>query len=286
MGTGNGMKIAIVGGKGMLGHDLAQACRAQGVAADIFDLPELDITRDDGGFDRLPACDWVVNCAAYTDVDGAEAKRDLAFAVNADGADRLARWCAGRRIPLLHISTDYVFDGLLGRPLREDDPINPVSVYGESKLAGERAVQAAGGRHVIVRTQVLYGVNGKSFIRAVMAKMDSSDEPLRVVKEQTMCPTYTRHLADAILRLLPAERSGVVHVSASGQCTWYEFACAIAARVKPGTVVIPVTAAEFPRPARRPLFSALDKSRYEAWTGHRMPDWREGMAAYLRELGR
>lgn len=275
--------MAVIGARGMLGQDLMAACRMSGWNTLGFDLPELDITRDNGGFDRLPACDWLVNCAAYTDVDAAESHRDLAFAVNADGAGRVARWCAAKEIPLFHISTDYVFDGRLGRPLREDDPVSPLSVYGESKLAGERAVQEAGGNCIIARTQALFGLHGKSFIRAIAARLSQAREPLRVVNDQTVCPTYTVHLADGILRLLKTDRRGIVHVSASGSCTWYEFACAIAARVKPGAVITPVTAAEYPTPARRPAYSVLDKSRYESWTGQRMPMWQEGMAEYLRE---
>ena len=278
------MRIAVIGAKGMLGQDLMAACRQSGVDAVGFDLPELDITRDNGGFDQLPACDWVVNCAAYTDVDGAESHRDLAFAVNADGAGRIGRWCAAKGIPLLHVSTDYVFDGRLGRPLAEDDPVNPVSVYGETKLAGEKAIQVAGGVHVIARTQALFGVHGKSFIRAIMTKLAQDNEPLRVVNDQTVCPTYTVHLAEGILRLMETGEHGIVHVSASGSCTWYEFACAIAARVKPGAVIKPVMATEYPRPACRPAYSVLNKSRYESWTGQPMPVWQDGLSEYLKEV--
>jgi dTDP-4-dehydrorhamnose reductase len=277
------MKIVILGAKGMLGQDLVAACKKAGIETLGFDLPELDITRDDGGLDRIPTCDRVVNSAAFTDVDGAETKREVCFAVNGEGPGRVAEMCARRGIPLLHISTDYVFDGRGRRPLKEEDPVNPLSVYGESKLAGEVAVQKAGGRNLIVRTQALFGAHGKSFIRAITAKLSQSADPLRVVNDQTTCPTYTRHLADGILRLMKTPEHGIVHLSASGSCTWYEFACAIAAQVKPRAIVEPVTSEEYPRPARRPACSVLDKSRYEAWTGHKMPSWQEGMKEYLRE---
>ena len=277
------MRVVIIGANGMLGRDLAMACQAGGIETLGFDLPGVDITRDSGGLDKTPDGDWVVNCAAYTDVDGAETHRDLAFAVNADGAGRVARWCASKGIPLLHISTDYIFDGQLGRPILEEDPANPLGVYGESKLAGETAIKAAGGPHIIVRTQALFGIQGKSFIRAILAKLEKSDEPLRVVNDQTVCPTYTRHLAQGILHLMALRKRGTVHLSATGACTWYEFACAIAARVKPKALIQPVSSAEYPRSARRPAYSVLDKNRYEAWTGHRAPDWREGMVEYLRE---
>ena len=275
------MRIVILGARGMLGRDLAAAAAAAGFDVSGFDLPELDITRDDGGFDRIPACDWVVNCAAYTDVDGAESHRETAFAVNGEGAGRVARWCAGAKVPLLHVSTDYVFDGTKHAPYKEEDSTNPPDVYGESKLAGEKAVAAAGGQYVVARTQALFGKHGRNFVDAIRTRL-LKDETLRVVKDQTVCPTYTRHLAAAILRLLNCGRRGIVHVSASGSCTWHEFACAIAARVRPGVAVQAVTTAEFPRPARRPAYSVLEKDRYELWTGHRMPEWQDGLKEYLK----
>jgi len=274
--------MAILGSNGMLGHDLIAACRKAGIETTGFDLPELDITRDDGGLNRIPSCDWVVNCAAYTDVDGAEGHRDAAFAVNAEGAGRAARWCAAAKVPFLHVSTDYVFDGTRTTPYHEDDSVNPTDVYGESKLAGEQAVAIAGGHYVIARTQALFGKHGRNFVEAIRGRL-LKNEPLRVVNDQTTCPTYTRHLADGILRLMKSGRRGIVHVSASGSCTWYELACAIAARVKPGATIQPVPTTEFPRPARRPAYSVLDKSRYEAWTGNKMPAWQDGLTEYLKE---
>lgn len=266
----------------MLGRDLTAACRAAGHEVFGYDLPELDLTRDDGGLDRLRGCDWAVNCAAYTDVDGAESHRDSAFAVNADGAGRAAAWCARRGITLIHISTDYVFDGLSPRPYPEDAKVRPLNVYGESKLHGELAVQAAAGRHLIVRTQSLFGIHGKNFVAAILQRLEAGS-PLKVVSDQTSCPTFTVHLAAAILHLMRCGRLGIVHVSASGECTWFEMACAIAQRVKPGAEVQPVTAQAFGRPARRPAYSVLDKSRYEEWTGQRMPSWEQGLDDYLRE---
>jgi dTDP-4-dehydrorhamnose reductase len=269
----------------MLGHDLTAACREAGHEVFGYDLPELDLTKDDGGLDRVPPGDWVVNCAAYTDVDGAQSHRDTAFAVNAGGAGRAAAWCAGRGVPFVHISTDYVFDGMSKIPYREDAPVHPLNVYGESKLRGEEAVQAAGGRHLIVRTQSLFGIHGKNFVAAILQRLEAGG-PLKVVNDQASCPTYTAHLAAAILHLMRCGRLGIVHVSASGECTWFEMACAIARSVRPDSVIQPVTAQEFGRPARRPAYSVLDKSRYEEWTGRRMPSWQDGLEAYLAERSR
>lgn len=277
------MKIAIIGARGMLGTDLAAAARRAGVEAAGLDLPEVDITREDGGLDRVPACDGVVNVAAFTDVDGAETREAAAFAVNAGGAGRVAALCAKRNVPLIHISTDYVFDGTASVPYREDDRPNPLNAYGRSKLAGEEAVRKAGGRWMIVRTQSLFGLNGRSFVKAILDKLAGSDEPLRVVNDQSSSPTYTGHLAEAILRLMGTGRQGIVHVASTGGCTWYEFACAIAARAKPGAKVNPVSAREYARPARRPAYAVLDTGRYAEWTGRRMPSWQEGLDAYLAE---
>ena len=220
-------------------------------------------------------------------VDRAEDEGPKALAVNATGPGNLARLCAQRGVKLLHVSTDYVFDGEAARPYREDDPPNPVSLYGRSKLEGERAVQAAGAHAVIMRTQALFGVGGRNFVEAIAGRLERGGGALRVVNDQFTCPTYVGHLADAMLALMASGRAGVVHVSASGSCSWYEFACAIAAALAPGREAVqPVPAAEYPVKARRPPCAVLDKTRYRTWTGRCMPTWQEGLAAYLAETGR
>ncbi|MFC1462031.1 dTDP-4-dehydrorhamnose reductase [Verrucomicrobiota bacterium] len=277
------MKVTILGANGMLGQDLLAACRTRGIECSGHDLPEMDITRDDA-LDDLPACDWLVNCAAYTDVDGAESDPISAMAINRDGTARVAAWCADRNTPLLYISTDYIFDGTLERPYTEDDCPAPLNVYGKSKQAGERVVTAVCRRRLIVRTQSLFGVHGRSFVKAVISRLEEPDAELHVVRDQVSSPTYTVHLADAILRLLNADAQGIVNVSAAGEVTWYEFACRIAAAVRPGTEVVPVPSSDYPRPARRPAYSVLDKTRYEQLAGHKMPSWEAGLDEYLGEL--
>lgn len=276
------MKIIIIGNRGMLGRDLDSAARKQGHETVGFDLPGFDLAGDPAGFAALPAADAVVNCAAFTDVDGAETQADAALAVNGRGPGRLAAWCARREIPLLHISTDYVFDGADRHPIAEDHPTHPLNVYGASKLAGEQAVLESGCRALVIRTQSLYGRHGRHFVRAILDRARAG-QALRVVDDQFSAPTYTVHLADAILRLLATGKDGIVHVSASGFCSWYEFACAIVEAAGVAASVTAVPASAYPRPAARPAYAVLDGSRYRGWTGHAMPHWREGLAAYLAE---
>ncbi len=278
------MRLVILGANGMLGTDLKEVCARQGVDFIGLDLPEVDITQPDRLRRDVPECDWIVNCAAYTNVDGAETNRDLCFAINAAGPGNLAALCVERNIPLLHISTDYVFDGHKTTPYHEDDLTRALGVYGESKLAGERAVQDSGCSFIIARTQSLFGIHGHNFIKAIMRFIDEGKVPLKVVFDQVSCPTWSGHLSDALLRLIRTEHHGIVHTSSEGSCSWFDFARAIVEHVKPGTEVLPVPAATYPRPARRPANSVLDKARYTHWTGHHFPSWQEGLEAYLQAL--
>ncbi len=278
------MKIVVVGANGMLGSDIVRVCRVAGIHVDGYDLPALDISNEKCNFSVLPECDWVINCAAYTNVDGAETDWETAFAVNADGAGRLAAWSWKREISFMHISSDYVFDGTSSRPYKEEDQVNPLNKYGESKLAGERAVRSACRNSLIVRTQSLFGVSGVNFVKTIMRRLAEDNGPIRVVDDQRMSPTSTVHLARAILGLLKLGKDGIIHVSASGNCTWYEFACAIAGEIRVDAEIVPIKSSEIDRPARRPTYSVLDNGRYEEWTSDRMPLWREGMLEYLRCL--
>ena len=262
-----------------------QAGRAADFDMTGFDLPEMDITDFNAVRDTLPLCDWVVNCAAFTRVDDAEREKEAAFAVNATGALYVARVCARRGFRLMHISTDYVFDGRKGRPYVETDLPEPLGAYGASKLAGEKAIRSEGGRFLIVRTQSLFGKHGPNFVRAIVDKIHKGMTPLRVVQDQISAPTYTRHLANALIRLIRLDKHGVVHISASGSCSWFDFARAIVAHVRPSVEVVPVTSQELGRPAPRPAYSVLDNSLYVSWTGAPLPSWQDGLYAYLKEEG-
>ena len=276
------MNIVLVGGKGMLGSDLVDACTRKGWVPVPLDLPELDITQASGLAEALPACDAVINCAAFTRVDDAEKERDLCWRINADGAGHVARACAARGLPLIHLSTDYVFNGRKGSAYLESDPVEPLNYYGASKLEGERQVLSALGGAVVVRTQSLFGLRGRSFIRAILNQIQQGKTSLRVVADQVSSPTFTPHLADALLRLVAARPpAGIINVAARGHCSWWEFAGAIVARVKPGIQIDKLSTAELNYPALRPAYSVLDTARYTALAGRPMPRWEEGLDAYL-----
>ena len=276
------MNIALVGGKGMLGSDLVDACARKGWTPIPLDLPELDITQAAGLAEAFPACDAVINCAAFTRVDDAEKERDICWRINADGAGNVARACAALGLPLIHLSTDYVFNGRKGSAYVEGDPVEPLNYYGASKLEGERQVLSALGGAVVVRTQSLCGLRGRSFIRAILNQLQQGKTGLRVVADQISSPTFTPHLADALLRLVEVKPpAGIIHVAARGHCSWWEFAGAIVARVKPGIQIEKLSTADLNYPALRPAYSVLDTTRYTALAGRPMPTWEEGLDAYL-----
>lgn len=266
----------------MLGRDIQGVCERAGHEVTGYDLPELDVTDPNGVFRKIIECDWVINCAAYTDVDGAQSDRERAFAVNCDGARNVARACARKSVPLIHFSTDYVFSGYRNVPYNENDEPDPLNIYGASKLAGEKAIKAEGGRYIIVRTQALFGKHGHNFVKAIVRQIREKDS-IGVVVDQVTCPTYTRHLAQAIEGLLHLDFSGILHISAEGECSWFRFAREIASYVRPEVQINPITSQDLGRPARRPPYAVLDKKRYTLLTGKKMPHWREGLEEYLAE---
>jgi len=278
------MKVAVVGCRGMLGADIMRVFRGAGIETLGYDLPELDITREVSVLEGTGAA-WVVNAAAYTDVDGAEANEAAAAAVNARGAGNLASLCARAGCSLLHISTDYVFDGTARAPYDENAEPRPLNAYGRTKLAGETLIRSSGCEYLIVRTQALFGKQGRNFVSTVADRLSRGEAPLRVVRDQITCPTYTAHLAQAIFRLIMLPAHGTVNVSASGECSWHELALAVAGLVRPGAAVEPICAAECGRPARRPAYSVLDKSLYRRLTGETMPHWTAGLKQYAAEMG-
>lgn len=279
------MRLLVTGAGGMLGHDVVRAARAAGHDVVALARAELDIA-DAGAVDaavRAASADTIVNCAAWTDVDGAEADPDGAHAVNATGAGNVARAAARAGIRLVHVSTDYVFDGERAPDADayvESDAVGPRSVYGASKLAGEQAVVAAGGSHAIVRSSWLFGVGGKNFAATMLALAADRDE-VTVVDDQIGCPTATAHLASALLTLArPDAGDGIFHVAGGGRCSWHAFATEIFRQAGVDCRVLPCTTAEMPRSAPRPAFSALASERPDAPV---LPPWQEGLASYLVE---
>ncbi len=280
------MRVLIAGCAGMLGRDVERAGERAGMELVGMDLPELDIVDAESVARALQraAADAIVNCAAWTDVDGAEQHSELAHAVNATGAGNLARAAADAEVPLLHISTDYVFDGRaprdaagIARPYVESDATGPRSAYGESKLAGEREVLAASRRHTVVRTAWLYGIDGRNFADTMLRLADERGA-VRVVDDQIGSPTWSGQLAPALLGLLEREVSGLVHLTGAGAVSWCGFAREIFRQAGRECGVEAIETQEMPRPAERPAWSVLESERDDVLP---MPDWRDGLAGYL-----
>jgi dTDP-4-dehydrorhamnose reductase len=275
------MRMVITGAGGMLGNDLLTAATEAGLDALGYERSRLDITEAaevDSVIGRAKP-DVVVNCAAWTDVDGAETGVDEAFAANATGAANVAQSAARCGAWTVQISTDYVFDGSKREPYLESDPVGPISVYGRSKLDGEFAVaREAPGRHTIVRTSWLFGVSGRCFPKTILRLAGERDE-LTVVDDQIGCPTFTAHLAQALVELAVGTRpTGIVHLAAAEQCSWFEFASEIVRAADASCDVHPGTTADFPRPAPRPAYSVLRSERAGL---PKLPDWREGLAGFM-----
>jgi dTDP-4-dehydrorhamnose reductase len=273
------MKLLITGGAGMLGTDLARAAIKAGHEVAAPSHAELDIADPAALGERMAAerPDVVVNCAAWTDVDGAEDDLEGAMRANADGARNVARAAHEAGALVIFPSTDYVFDGEKREPYVESDPTRPLSVYGQTKLAGEHETREAAARHLIVRTSWLYGHAGKNFVET-MLRLGADRDELTVVDDQVGCPTWTRHLAEAIVRLAEAGATGLMHVPGSGHCSWFDFAREIFARAKLTVAVRPGSTAELARPAPRPAWSVMESERSDAVV---LPDWREGLRGYL-----
>jgi dTDP-4-dehydrorhamnose reductase len=288
----------VTGAGGMLGRDVLRAGARAGHELVGLSRAELDIS-DPAAVERAFArCspEGVLNCAAWTDVDGAQRRREQAFAVNADGARNIALAAAWTQAPLVHVSTDYVFDGEAfvaqdgaPRPYVESDRTGPRSVYGESKLEGERHVLAASPRHTVVRSSWLFGLDGRNFVAtmlALAAKRDATGPSpaspvapsVQVVSDQLGCPTWTGHLAPALLGLLERGVAGLVHLAGTGVVSWNGFAREIFRQAEVDCDVEEATSAQMARPAPRPAWSALESERDDVLP---LPPWQDGLAGYL-----
>lgn len=288
--------IAIIGRKGQIAEALVRAAARQGVAAVAAGRPEADLADCDSIASLLLRVRprLVINAAAYTAVDQAEKERDAAFAVNAEGPGNLARLTAAAGIPLVHISTDYVFDGRKATPYTEDDPIAPLGVYGASKAAGEEAVRRGNPRHLILRTSWVFSADGANFVKT-MLRLGQVREELGVVSDQTGCPTYAGDFADAVLSLvprLPVEEAdqhwGTYHLTNRGSTTWHGFAEEIFRQAKSAGLKTPrlkaITTADYPTPARRPANSILDNGKIERNFGITRRNWCDGLGECVRIL--
>jgi dTDP-4-dehydrorhamnose reductase len=274
------LRILLTGAGGQLGRALRQLVTQHELLPRTH--AELDIAEPDAvaaAFDEL-APEGVLNAAAYTAVDAAEGEPELAYRVNEAGARVLAEASASRTIPLLHVSTDYVFDGEKGAPYVESDAVHPISVYGASKLAGEEAVRRANPRHFIVRTAWLYGPVGKNFALSIRAAA-ARGGPLRVVDDQWGSPTYAPHLAAGLAQLIATDAYGTHHLANAGVASRFEFAAELLAALGSRTPLEPIPTSAWPTPARRPRNTALASERA---TGIALPDWREGVRDFAAAL--
>ena len=288
------MKLLIIGANGQLGWELGKRGSRQGFDTICVDLPEFNITDQAQVADRIEklAPNIVINASAFTAVDRAESESELAFAVNEKGPLYLADACTAHGIPMVHVSTDYVFSGDKETPYLETDPVSPMGVYGQSKSAGEDAVRNRLKSHIIIRTAWLYGINGQNFVKT-MLRMGKERKTIRVVADQYGCPTYAADLADAILAITGQVGNGLkgewgtYHYCGRGSTTWHGFAEVIFEMAKPLIFlkvrnVEPVSTDAYPTSARRPVNSVLDCSRIQKKFGVRTRPWKESLVEMLK----
>ncbi len=278
-------KILVIGAKGMLGRDLVETLRSSFPKDEItgWDLEEIDIQEERDTITRIRNLEpgVIVHLAAYTDVDGCELNEKKAFAVNAEGTKHVALGAATCGAKVVTLSTDYVFDGKKGSPYLEEDPPNPLNVYGRSKWKGEQYVQELVKDALIVRTQWLYGKHGKNFVASILRQAREKDV-LSVVNDQVGSPTYTLDLSRAIALLIEGKARGIFHVANSASCTWYHYARTIL-RLSgiEGVKVVPISSKELAYPAVRPAYSVLDAEKLKRETGLTLRPWVEALKDYL-----
>jgi dTDP-4-dehydrorhamnose reductase len=279
------MRVLVLGAGGQLGRELVQAPSSH----DVIGLTRAQCdSAEPGAADRAlreHRPDAVINCAAWTKVDASETQHDDAFRANAHGPLLLAQACRDADVLLTHVSTDYVFDGTATTPVPEDAPTNPLGVYGESKLAGEEAIRHTTPRHQVVRTSWLYGQDGPNFV-ITMLRLGAERDELRVVADQRGTPTWTGHLAPALLRLLERGTPGTYHLTNGGETTWCDFARSIMQSAGLPAHIEPTTTAEYGAPAPRPAYSVLDNKAWSKLGEPPLPQWEAGLIAYLATKGR
>lgn len=286
------MKVLLFGARGQLGSEIVDRASEYNIDLAVTDAPDLDICEPLAVDEVIQGLkpEIIINCAAYTQVDKAEEVRDLAFSINAHGAAHIAWSAKAANAYLIHISTDYVFDGAAGKPMTEDHFTNPINVYGESKLLGEKEViRLLPDNSLILRTSSVHGVHGVNFVHTMIKLMREKKE-IKVVNDQFMCTTWAGWLADTILELCSKQPLGVMHACCDGVISWYDFACEIKQLLLPSCSevaeckVLPVSAEEFIRPAKRPSYSALDCSRLTQVNGKKPITWKEGLVGHFADL--
>ena len=275
------MRVLLLGAGGMLGHDLAASAPPKVTLVSLA-RAQLDITRSDAVAATLAEVQpqVVINAAAYTLVDRAEAESQAALAVNGAAVGQLARLARRAKARVVHFSTDYVFDGTATLPYFEESPRHPVNAYGVSKAAGERDLQSSGAQYLLVRTQWLFGEHGTSFPRTMWERAQAG-RATRVVNDQLGRPTYARDLAAAVWRLIERSACGLMHVTNHGQATWFDVAARVFARAGRPDLLTPCATADYPTKAKRPRYSVLDTERAEQALGGALPTWEDAIDRFL-----
>ncbi len=290
------MRLLIIGSNGQLGWELCRQGRRQAWDIQGVDLPDFDITNETQVIEQVETVgpQFIVNASAFTAVDKAESEPELAYEVNANGPRKLARVCAIHDIPLIHISTDYVFAGDKKTPYKETDVMAPIGIYGKSKAAGEKAVREELHSHIIIRTAWLYGFYGSNFVK-IMLKVGKDHETISVVADQYGCPTYAADLAGAILKIIDQSEAtkekkwGTYHYCGKGETTWHGFAEAIFYIARDKTAlkvkkVLPIPTDAYPTPAKRPTNSVLDCNRIQSAYNIQIPPWKDSLIEMLTLL--
>ena len=279
------MKILVTGVKGQLGYDVVNELTERGIEAVGVDIEEMDIT-DAASVDKVireTAPDAVIHCAAFTAVDAAEENEGLCRKVNADGPRNIARVCKELDIKMLQVSTDYVFEGTGDHPWEPEDECRPKSVYGKTKYEGELAVKELLDKYFVVRIAWVFGINGKNFVK-VMLNLAKTRDTITVVNDQFGSPTYTYDLAKLLADMIVTEKYGTYHATNEGDCSWYEFACAIFKEAGVNVNVIPVTSEEYGAKANRPANSRMSKEKLTENGFKRLPTWQDALHRYIKVL--
>lgn len=280
------MKFLVTGVNGQLGYDVMKLLTDTEHEAIGVDREEMDITNQQAVQDKIVTLrpDIIVHCAAYTAVDKAESDQDNAYQVNALGTKYIAEAAKDINAKMIYVSTDYVFDGNAEQPYEVDHPSDPMGIYGQTKLAGENFVKEYLDKYFIVRTAWVFGSNGKNFVKT-MLRLGKERGEVGVVSDQSGSPTYTPDLATFLLELAESDKYGTYHATNSGVCTWYEFAVEIFKQAGIEVKVNPLTTEQYPTPAKRPKYSVLSKAKIEEQGFTPLPDWKDALNAFLKEIG-
>lgn len=282
------MRFLVTGVKGQLGYDICKVLREKGYEAVGVDIEEMDLTKEEQVRSTIlgQGIDGIFHCAAYTAVDRAEEAVELCRKVNVDGTKYIATACKEEQIPLLYLSTDYIFHGEGENEWKEDgEEISPLNVYGQTKYEGEQWVRELVEQHFIVRISWVFGKNGANFIKT-MIRLGKERGKVQVVADQIGSPTYTKDLAKLLVAMMESDKYGTYHATNEGVCSWYEFACEIFKQAGMKEVeVTPVTSEAFPTKAKRPHNSRMSKEKLEKNGFFRLPTWQDAVGRYLKEIG-